>query len=292
MQIAFHIGANCTEEDRLLKSILKNADALLQQGIAVPGPGKYRKLLRETIQQLDGASPRPDTRDILIDAIVSDDRIRRIVLSNDNFIAIPRRIFDHAMFYPQIDSKVRTFQRVFREDELSFFLGIRNPASFLQDAARRTDMTSLSAFLGMTRLEDVSWADVVARIKRAAPQAQLFVWCHEDTPLIWEQLIRAQSGIAPETPIAGGYDLLAQVLTESGFAAAKAALDAKGLGIDARQDIIADALEAHLRPDMADVQIDLPGLDAATVDALTAAYEADVDRIATTEGVTFIEPLP
>ena len=46
MQIAFHIGAHCTDEDRLLKSILKNAQMLSQLGIVVPGPGKYRSLIR------------------------------------------------------------------------------------------------------------------------------------------------------------------------------------------------------------------------------------------------------
>ena len=70
MQIAFHIGANCTDEDRLLKSVLRNADALLQQGIAVPGPGRYRKLIREAIESLDGAHPAQEARDVLLDAIV------------------------------------------------------------------------------------------------------------------------------------------------------------------------------------------------------------------------------
>jgi hypothetical protein len=68
MQIALHIGANCTDEDRLLKSTLRNASTLLQQGVAVPGPGKFRALLRKTIQSLDCATPVPDSREILLGA--------------------------------------------------------------------------------------------------------------------------------------------------------------------------------------------------------------------------------
>lgn len=148
MQIAFHIGANCADDDRLLKSILRNPSTLLQQGIAVPGPGKYRALLRETIQGLEGARPTKESREILLDAIVEEDDIGRIVLTNDNFIAIPKRVFDHCVFYHQTEAKVSGMCRLFPEDELSFFFSMRNPVSYLQDIAQRADAPGLRDFLG------------------------------------------------------------------------------------------------------------------------------------------------
>jgi hypothetical protein len=54
MQIVYHIGANCTDQDRLLKSVLKNANTFATVGVKAPSPGKYRRLIRETIQSLDG----------------------------------------------------------------------------------------------------------------------------------------------------------------------------------------------------------------------------------------------
>ena len=143
MQIAFHIGANCTDEDRLLKSILRNTDALLQEGISVPGPSRYRRLLRETTQSLGTEQTAPDTRDILIDAIVEDDNIKRIVLSNDNFISIPKRIFDHGVFYPQAETKVRGLHRLFPDDDIAMYLGIRNPVTFLIETIQRADAAEL-----------------------------------------------------------------------------------------------------------------------------------------------------
>ncbi|MEJ8560017.1 hypothetical protein QTO30_01325 [Yoonia sp. GPGPB17] len=137
MQIAFHIGANCTDEDRLLKSALKNANTLLQQGIAVPGPGKYRKLIREAIDTLAEGAPRADARDVLLDAIVDEDNITRLLLSNDNFITIPKRIFDHSVFYHQAEKKVSGLHRLFPHDDIALFLGMRHPASFLQETATR-----------------------------------------------------------------------------------------------------------------------------------------------------------
>jgi hypothetical protein len=58
MQIVYHIGANCTDQDRLLKSVLKNAETFAAQGVKVPGPGKYRRLIRDTIQKLDRIDQR------------------------------------------------------------------------------------------------------------------------------------------------------------------------------------------------------------------------------------------
>ena len=66
MDIAFHIGANCTDEDRLLRSVTKNLPNLAGRGTRVPNPARYRRLLRETIQHLRGGSPEPDTRDVLM----------------------------------------------------------------------------------------------------------------------------------------------------------------------------------------------------------------------------------
>ncbi len=38
MEIVYHLGAHCTDEDRLLRCLLKNRGILAQQGIIVPGP--------------------------------------------------------------------------------------------------------------------------------------------------------------------------------------------------------------------------------------------------------------
>lgn len=291
MQIAFHIGANCTDEDRLLKSILKNASTLLQQGIAVPGPGKYRSLIRETIQALDGEYPTQDTREILLDAIVEDDDITRLVMSNDNFIAVPKRIFDSGVFYPQAEMKVRGLHQLFATDQISLFMGLRNPVSFLQETAKRAEATSLGAYLGLQDPTDLMWSDVIRRIKRAAPDTPLCVWCNEDTPLIWEDLIRRISGIAADSPILGEYDVLSGIISETGLAALQARMDADPTADRAtRHNMIADVMEEHALPEQYEDHIDLPELDADTIIEMTENYEDDLEDIAQMEGVELIMP--
>jgi hypothetical protein len=291
MQIAFHIGANCTDEDRLLKSILKNASALLQQGINVPGPGKYRSLIRETIQGLDGALPAPDTRNILLDAIIEDDNIKRIILTNDNFIAIPKRIFDHGVFYHQVEMKLRGLHQLFPGDDITLFMGMRNPVSFLHETFQRSGAATVSEYLGMTSPLDILWSDVIRRIKLAAPHTPLYVWCNEDTPLIWEDLIRLQSGIADDSALTGKFDVLAGIITEAGMQQLTARMQQENpTTTDERQNIIADILEEHALPDQIEDSIDLPGIDPAMINAMLEGYEDDLQEIAQMEGVELILP--
>lgn len=291
MQIAFHIGANCTDEDRLLKSLLKNADTLRKQGIIVPGPGKYRTLIREAMQSVATANPHPDSRDILLDAIIDTDDLRRLVLSNDNFISVPPRIFNHGVFYPQAETKVRALHRLFPDDEISLFLGIRHPASFLQETMRRVQITDIGAYLTVLPPEEIRWSDLVRRIKQGAPDAKLTVWCNEDSPLIWDQLIRRLSGVSAGTAIAGATDMLANVLHPDGLVTLAKTLAAQPDATDAeRHDIIAAIWADHALPDKLEDEITLPELDAALVAHMTDCYEADLDIIDAMPGVDLILP--
>ncbi|MBQ2260134.1 MAG: hypothetical protein II336_02055 [Loktanella sp.] len=291
MQIAFHIGANCTDEDRLLKSVLKNADVLLQQGIGVPGPGKYRSLIREAIQRIIGTQPDPDSGDILLAAITETDNLRRLVLSNDNFISVPARIFDHDMFYPQAETKVRALHRLFPDEEIALFYGIRNPASFLQETVQRVKPGSLDAYLGALAPEDLRWSDVLRRIKKAAPDTPLTVWCNEDTPLLWDQLIRRLSGADPQTTIAGGLDLLARILTPAGLAAVSEQIARHPDASDAdRHALIAEIWTGHAIPDAVEDEIEIAELDADLVDHLTRLYAQDLEVIASMDGVELLLP--
>ena len=74
------------------------------------------------------------------------------------------------------------------------FLGIRNPATFVPAVFKEAKHTNFAQFLSGIPLDQIRWSDVVERIREAAPKASLTVWCNEDTPLIWSQLIREISG--------------------------------------------------------------------------------------------------
>jgi hypothetical protein len=214
MQIAFHIGANCTDDDRILKSLLKNADSFAANGIKVPGPRKYRRLIRETIQNLNGATPAPDTRSILLDAIVDEENVQRLVMSNANFICIPNRIFDEGIFYQQAEAKLAALHQLFPEDEIEIFLALRNPATFLPVAFAQSKAATPGAYLKGLHPMQIRWSDLVRCIQGQFPMTKLIVWCNEDIPLIWDDILRSITGIEADQKITGGFDLLASIMSD------------------------------------------------------------------------------
>lgn len=291
MEIALHLGANCTDEDRLLKSILKNVDTLAEHGINAPGPGKYRRLIRETIQSLDGAAPAADARQIMLDAILDHDTPRRLVMSNTNFICVPNRIFENGMLYDQAEFKLRGFLQLFPEDEIDIYLALRDPATFLPDAYRRSKADSFAAFMQGREPHGVVWSDLVRRIRQVAPQATLTVWCNEDTPLIWAELIRDIAGLDRDVKITGGFDLLASIMSKEGMNRFLAYMQAHPPQTDTqKRRVIAAFLDKYALSDEIEETVDLPGLTEDDISDLSEAYEEDVARIAAMPDVTFIAP--
>lgn len=291
MQIAFHIGANCTDEDRILKSLLKDVSVFADRGIMVPGPGKYRRLIRETIQGLNGALPAPDTRAIMLDAIIDDQTASRLVMSNANFICIANRIFDDGAFYQQAEAKIRGLQDLFAEDDIEIFLALRNPATFLPEVFADSKQALPDVYLKGMHPTQIRWSDLVRRIQHVFPTIKLTVWCNEDTPLIWAELLRAIGGIDADLALIGEYDLLAAIMSAEGMARFHDYLKSHPPKNDAqKQRVIAAFLDKFAVAEKIEETVDWPGMTEEMVDELTRIYDNDVDVIAQMQGVTFIAP--
>lgn len=291
MQIAFHIGANCTDDDRILKSLLKNAGNFAEQGIKIPGPGKYRRLLRETIQNLNGAPPAPDTRGILLDAITDDDDASRLVLSNANFICIANRIFDRGIFYEQAEAKLSALHQLFAQDDIEIFLALRNPATFLPVVFAESKAEIPETYFQGLHPTQVRWSDLVRRIQHMFPQTKLTVWCNEDTPLIWAEILRAISGVEQDQKITGGFDLLASIMSDEGMNRFLNYLRSHPPKSEAqKRRVIAAFLDKYAVEDKIEETVDLPGMTDEMVEELSQIYENDVDFIEQLPGVTFIAP--
>jgi len=291
MQIVYHIGANCTDQDRLLKSILKNAEIFAQQGVKIPGPSKYRRLVRETIQSLEGQTPAPDTREILLDAILDDEECDRLVMGHAQFMCVHRRVFERGVFYMLAEEKLSGLANLFPTDALEIFIGLRNPATFIPAVFGDSPVDSFNQFMHGLDPMGVRWSDLIGRIRAILPQAKLTVWCNEDTPLIWAQLIREMAGVDPLTKITGGFDLLASIMSAEGMKHFVTYLRANPPQTELqKRRIIAAFLEKYALEGEVEEVVDIPGWTEDTVARLTAGYDEDVERIEQMDGVNFIAP--
>ena len=289
MEIVFHIGANCTDGEKLIRSLALNTDALAAQGIAVPNPTRYRRLLRETMEALGGNPPGPGTRESLLSSILDDQGSRRLVMSNPTFICLPNRVFEGGEFYGVAAIKLRALRSLFPLDSIQLHMAIRNPATFVPALWEQVKRVNFSTFMGGMQPTSILWSEVVALIRRTLPEVPLTVWCNEDTPLIWAEIMRRLTGTAATQSMKGEYDLLMSIMSAEGMGRFLKYLGSHPPQTDAQtRRVIAAFLDKYVLADEIEEEVDLPGWDEALVARMTEIYEADIQRIAADKKVTFI----
>lgn len=289
MRIAYHLGAHCTDEDRLVRCLLKNRAALAEQGIAVPSPTRYRKLLRDTVMELRGHAASEEAQAIVLQQIIDDPQVERLILSWPSFLGFPSWALRGSL-YEGAGQRLRAFTRIFPEAEVEFHLALRNPATFLPSLQEAVNAKGREDILTDVNPLDVRWSDAVRQILIHNPGVPLTVWCNEDTPLIWPEVLQAVSGHAPGLALVDDDDLLASIMTEIGMGRMKTyCAEHPPQSVSQRRRIVTAFLEKFARPDQVEQEIALPGWTDDLVQALTHAYLQDVERIKGLPGVTLIE---
>ncbi len=293
MQVILHTGVHATDNDRLLRGLLRNADDFRTDGVAVPGPGRYRRLLSEAINALGPAGPAENARDVLLDAILSTDpeTVERLVLSHENLFSVPKLVFGGGRFYRNAETRIEGMRRLFRGDAITMFMGLRNPATFIPAVFQQTPGKDLAKFLNGVDPMHLRWSDLVRRLRVAHPQVPVTVWCNEDTPLLWGQILREMAGVDPDRKITGAFDLLQQIMSPEGMRRFRAYLrDHPGINETQKRRVMVAFLDKYALDEAIEEELDLPGWDAAYVDMLTELYEEDLYEISRMENVTVIAP--
>ena len=119
----------------------------------------------------------------------------------------------------------------------------------------------------------------------------LTIWCNEDSPLLWPEILRAVAGVGQDQTLDGDFDLLATIMSDEGLDRIKAFFDSHPPHhLAQRRRATAAFLEKYARADEMEVEIDLPGWSEELVEAMTAGYDADCAEIASLPGVVFLTP--
>ncbi|MDP3339686.1 hypothetical protein [Frigidibacter sp.] len=291
MQVVYHLGAHSTDEERLVRGLLRAKGPLAAQGVIVPGPGRYRPVLRETMIKLKGAPASREVQEVLLDAVVDADHVERLVFSNELFICIPQKAITEGAFYPMAARKVAAMSNLFPDDECEFHMALRNPATLIPALLGRVKGLSYEEFMGSAEPMQIRWAPVVQRILAAAPGRTLTLWCNEDTPLIWPEVLRSVAGVGPDFALAADTDVLATIMTEDGLKRLDSYLASHPpANVDQRRKIVSAFLSKFAKPEELEVEVALPGWTEDLVEEITEAYDHDVAEIAAMPGVRFLAP--
>lgn len=290
MRIVYHLGALFTDEERLLRCLLRNKDLLARHSIAVPPSKRYRTLLRETAIRLKGGSATIDEQALILEQIMEEDRADRLILSWECFMSLPNWVLKERL-YPAAGERTRAFTQIFPEIQAEFHLGLLNPASFLPQLYQKLQPVSMAEFLAGAEPLMLRWSDVVEQILDANPEADLTVWCDEDTPLIWPEVLRAVSGLPDGTRIEGEDELLASLMSGEGMTRLGAYLSSHPpQSVTQRRKIVSAFLDKFALPERIAMEVEMPGWTEDLVAELTEIYARDVARIAAMPELRFITP--
>jgi len=291
MQVIVHTGAHATEEDRLLKSLLRNKEDFSQNGVAVPGPGKYRSLLKDCFSALKAGEPASNSRDVLWDAILDEENADRVVLSNPHFFGSQRSALEGDLLYPEAVQRMQYLQQLFPYDQIEIFMGLRNPAGFLPALLEKASPQRVRDVRKQTNPRDLRWSEMMGRLRQAVPDIAITVWCYEDMPMIWGQILRDMAGIEPHERLEGELDLLATILSDEGITRLRTYLAAHGdLSEIQKRRVYAAFLDKFALEDALEEELDLAGWTDELVEDLTEIYDQDMYHLQRIPGVTLIAP--
>ncbi len=292
MRIAYHLGVHCTDEERLIRCLLKNRAPLAGDGIAVPSPTRYRRLLRDTAVQLKGRAASAETEAMVLEQILDDEEMpERMVLSWESFLSFPQWTLRGGQLYSFGGERIRAFTRIFPGHTAEFHLGLRNIATFLPALFALQKGRTQEEFLAGTDLTALRWSEVVAQIQEQNPGVPVTVWCDEDTPLIWPEVLREVSGHSDAVVLEDAEDLLSGLLTPDGLGRMHDYLASHPPGsIAQRRRIVGAFLTKFTPPARMEMRFEMPGWTEDIVAGLSAAYDADVARIRGMPGVRVLSP--
>lgn len=293
MQVVLHTGVHATDSDRLLKTLLRNRDALRPLGIAIPGPGKYRKLISEMLNALGPVGPAPEARDVMLDTILDADsgHVDRLILNHENLFSVPKIAFQGGVLYRKAEDRLKSLCDVFADDDVELFLSVRNPATFLPALLKATPHADLRSLLKGFDPADLAWSNFARRIADAVPDMPVTVWCDEDSPLVWGEVAREMAGLEPSYPLTGAYSRLADIMSKEGMTRFRAYLAERPdlTEIQIRRVMVA-FLDKYVDESAVEDELDVPGWTEEYIAALTEQYEEDMFELARIPGVTLITP--
>lgn len=280
MQVVFHLGAHHTDEERLVRGLIRARAALAERGMAAPSPGRYRTVLRDALVQLRGDPAPQPVQELILDAACDEERPKRLLFAHDFFLCIPHKVVSGGGFYPLAARKARALANLFPQAQVEFTLGLRNPATLLAALRARIEPEITDPF-SATPIAALRWAPVIGALREAVPEARFTLWANEDTPLIWPEVLRAAADAPEDLAMPGDHDVLEGILSRDGLRRLASYLESHPpQSVAQRRRVVAAFLERFALPEAIDMAIDLPGWDHATVAGITAAYEADLASLA------------
>ena len=291
MQVIFHMGAHATDDDQIVRTLSKNFRLLRTLETFVPAPKNYRMVLRDALLSLKGGPADQATQDAIVTACTPHEHVSRLIFSHEFFLCIPDRVITPQGFYAMAPSKLGPLANLFPDANVEFHMALINPATLITQLVARQPKKTYREIICDLDPRSLRWAPVIREMVAAANGKRIVLWCNEDLPLIWPEVLRRVGGLPTETPIWGEEVILEQIMTPEGLERLRAYIASHPpQTIAQRRKIVAAFLDKFVRHDEIEIEAPLPHWTEDLIDDITALYDLDVAEIAEMDRVEFITP--
>lgn len=291
MQVVFHIGSHMTDSEKVLKTLLSNRDELLKLGTEPIPNSRHKGIFVDALASLKGGAATPEMEQILLDAVTESDDPQRIIFSMAGFLGVPKVAVTPRGFFADVETRLNGLMRLYPSSETEFFMAIRNPATMLNDIVIQDPNINHDTYFGSIDPRELRWRDVAQRMARAAQGRRIVMWCYEDLPMIFPEVLRMIGNMPLDARLTGGQQYVDESLTPEGREKLKEAMRGYGhASIGKRRELHGEMLRQYGLEGRFDQAITLPGWTQKLVDEISDNYYSDVAEIAVLPGIEFILP--
>ncbi|MFY0597555.1 MAG: hypothetical protein JXQ85_14080 [Cognatishimia sp.] len=291
MQVALHFGAPFTDENRIQLCLGKNRDRLSESGTVIPRPSSYRKNLRSILKRFKDGTGDDALRAEFLQTVAGTLTPNRLIFSTDAFLGVPRMSVREDQFYPGHTFRLDSFLQLFDGAEVELFFAICNPVTYLHSLMRAYPGEDVASLIEYSDPMLLRWSDFIAGLRETYPQLPITVWCNEDCPLIWSEILQSIAGVEPDFELIGAYSFLEELMDPDGFKRFQEYLKQRpNITADQKSRVASAFLEKFAREDLLEEDIDYPGWTEADVETLTNLYDADLVTIQNIPNITVLQP--
>ena len=265
------------------------ADAGLEaRGIVVPRPKRYRDLLAARVAAFDGTPASPEELNAMLGLDQLDQqRDLHFVLRITDLMQPPAHFCPAGDWFFEIGPRAAHYRSIFAPAPMTFALSLSNPAVMLSQAWASGEYPGIDVVTPDPF--QLHWSVVLRELRESCPEAAIIAWTAEESPMIWDRVLRAVSGTGVDFSNEANIHVAKLLMNEEGSARLADYLASHPNMPDAlRARVIGIFLKRFAREDEVETEIVIPGWSDDAQARMDAHYAADLDEVAGIEGVTLI----
>lgn len=206
-EISFFLGGHRAGISHVYDRLQKNSRLLRKNKIHVVDANDARRAVSAAVTGFNNHKPVDAVREALLDGLgASDGKYKSVIVISDGMSGQVQRPMAKDTFYPSAQRRCEILGKILFPLKPRYFLGIRNPATFIPSAygaaLQNGAVLRLQDFIEPASVRDLNWSNTVERIIPEIADKALYLWRVEDYEYIWRDLIVAMTGLTTPDKLA------------------------------------------------------------------------------------------